>query len=68
MQEAEALLQGNEYQVLSAPVLSLAEQSACSANDCEFVHLARELDLPLITSDKQVLRSFPKIAVSMATF
>ncbi|HEX8453726.1 MAG TPA: type II toxin-antitoxin system VapC family toxin [Longimicrobium sp.] len=68
VQEAEALLHGNEYQVESAPVLRLAEQSECSAYDCEFVHLAQELSLPLVTSDKRVLRAFPTVAVSMQDF
>ncbi|HEX8672316.1 MAG TPA: type II toxin-antitoxin system VapC family toxin [Longimicrobium sp.] len=68
VQEAEALLHGNEYQVESGPVLRLAEQSECSAYDCEFVHLAQELSLPLVTSDKRVLRAFPTVAVSMQEF
>ncbi len=68
MQEAEGLLQGNEYQVESAPVLRLAEQSGCSAYDCEFVHLAQDLGVPLVTSDGRVLRSFPAVAVSMTNF
>jgi len=68
VEEAEALLQGNEHQVESAPVLRLAEQSGCSAYDCEFVHLAQELGVPLVTSDQRVLRAFPSVAVSMSDF
>jgi predicted nucleic acid-binding protein len=68
VQEADGLLRGNEYQVESAPVLRLAEQSGCSAYDCEFVHLAKELSLPLVTSDKRMLREFPTVAVSMQDF
>ena len=67
-EEAESLLQGNEYQVESAPVLRLAEQSGCSAYDCEFVQLAQELGIPLVTSDKRALRAFPSVAVSMLDF
>ncbi len=67
-EEAESLLRGNEYQVESGPVLRLAEQSGCSAYDCEFVHLAQELGLPLVTSDGRVLRAFPAVAVSMADY
>ena len=68
MREAEGLLHGNEYQVESAPVLRLAEESGCSAYDCEFVQLALDLSSPLVTSDKRVLRAFPSVAVSMADF
>jgi predicted nucleic acid-binding protein len=68
MQEAEALLQGREYRVPSAPVLELAQISGCSAYDCEFVHLAQELGVPLVTSDQRVLRAFPQIAVPMHDF
>lgn len=67
-EEAESLLRGNEYQVESAAVLRLAEHSGCSAYDCEFVHLAQELGLPLVTSDGRVLRAFPAVAVSMVDF
>ncbi|HEV2132527.1 MAG TPA: type II toxin-antitoxin system VapC family toxin [Longimicrobiaceae bacterium] len=65
---AEALLRGREYQVESAPVLRLAEQSGRSAYDCEFVHLAEELQVPLVTSDRKVLGAFPNRAISMQDF
>jgi predicted nucleic acid-binding protein len=68
MNEAEALLAGREYEVPSAPVLELAQASECSAYDCEFVHLARELGVKLVTSDKRVLRAFPGTALSPQAF
>ncbi|HEX2201756.1 MAG TPA: type II toxin-antitoxin system VapC family toxin [Longimicrobium sp.] len=68
MREAEALLHGNEYQVESDPVLALADQSGRSAYDCEFVHLAQDLGVQLVTADRQVLRSFPSVAISMEDF
>jgi predicted nucleic acid-binding protein len=68
MGEAEDLLRGREYQVPSAPVLALSQQSGCTAYDCEFVYLARELHVPLVTSDKALLEAFPRIAVSMVAF
>lgn len=68
MEEAEALLHGNEYEVKSAPVLTLAAQSGRSAYDCEFINLAQLLGVHLVTSDGQLLRAFPGIAVSMADF
>ena len=58
-ERAENLLRGKEYQVTSAMVLTLAKQSGCSAYDCEFVALARDLDAPLVTADKALLKAFP---------
>jgi len=66
--EAEALLHGREYQVPSAPVLVLSNESGCTAYDCEFVYVAKELGVPLVTSNKRVIRAFPEIAVPIAEF
>lgn len=49
-------------------VLRLALESGCSAYDCEFVWLARAINVPLVTADRRVLESFAGIAVSMETF
>jgi len=46
-------------------VLRLAVGSGCWTYDAEYVWLARELDVPLITEDQKVLRAFPDIAVSL---
>lgn len=62
---AECLLQGNEYAVASAPVLALAADSGCSAYDCEFIALARDLDVPLVTVDKKLLKAFPESTLSL---
>lgn len=67
-EEAQSQLLDKEYMVPSSVVLPLAESSNCSAYDCEFVALARELALPLVTSDKAILRAFPKVAQSPRAF
>ena len=64
MNEAEALLSGREYEVSSAPVLELAPQSGCRACGGEFVHLAQDRAVRVVTSDKKVLRTFPHLTVS----
>jgi predicted nucleic acid-binding protein len=64
--EAEILLNGFEYEIPSLDVLGLVEKSICSAYDCEFVALAKRLNTKLVTADKQILKQFPKIAVSLA--
>ena len=58
--EAEILMTGNEYQTNSLEVLKLASASQCSAYACEFVALARHLQVKLITQDKQILTQFPQ--------
>ena len=65
---AEELLAGREHLLKSDQILRLVERSKCSAYDCEFVALALELRVPLITSDKQILRDFPKTALSPEAF
>jgi len=66
--EAERWLNGHEYSVVSRQVLALASRSGCSAYDCEFVVLAQDLEVPLVTNDRQILKAFPTIAVSPSAF
>jgi predicted nucleic acid-binding protein len=65
MEEAINLMIGQEYEVVSSRVLNLAARNSCSAYDCEFVALAQDLGVPLVTVDKQVFEQFPDIAVSL---
>lgn len=66
--DAERLLAGSEYSVASSSILQLALRSGCSAYDCEFVSLALDLEVRLITTDRQVLKAFPDTAVSPEDF
>lgn len=61
-------LGAHEYSVPTERVLKLALMSDCTAYDCEYVALAFDLSVPLVTADKQVLKTFPKIAVSLEKF
>lgn len=65
---AERLMMGNELHLLLGDILPLAASSSCSAYDCEFVALAKELGVPLVTADKQILHDFPETAVSPQQF
>ena len=60
--EAEALLSANEHVVDSTDVLKLVRGSDCSAYDCEFVALAKSLNVLLYTMDAKLLRAFPETA------
>ena len=62
--EAEREMAGREYTVVSHRVLQLADRSGCSTYDCEFVSLAEDLNVPLVTVDRQVLQAFPSTAVA----
>ncbi|HEV2492323.1 MAG TPA: type II toxin-antitoxin system VapC family toxin [Terriglobia bacterium] len=68
MQAAETLMGLQEFAVASTRVLTLAAGSGCSAYDCEFVSLAEDLGVPLVTSDQQVLKKFKRTAISPPTF
>lgn len=68
MAAAEARMSGFEYEVHSPDVLRMAAESGCSAYDCEFVVLAQRLGVQFVTSDRQVLVSFPDGAVSPKQF
>ncbi|WP_420641638.1 type II toxin-antitoxin system VapC family toxin [Candidatus Leptofilum sp.] len=65
---AEKMMIGNELHLLPNDIFPFAASSSCSAYDCEFVALAKELGVPLVTADKQILREFPETAVSPQQF
>lgn len=68
MERAAAQLAGYEYKVPSRPVMQLVACSKCTAYDCEFVTVAEDLGVPLVTSDKLILQEFPDVAISLTDF
>ena len=64
--EAESLMDADEYDVTSEDVLPLVRDSNCSAYDCEYIALALELETRLVTADRQLLRAFPALTVSLS--
>jgi predicted nucleic acid-binding protein len=63
---AELLVEEREFQPAGEHVLRLAEASGCSAYDCEFVAVARDLGVPLVTFDREVIQAFPNVALHPA--
>jgi predicted nucleic acid-binding protein len=65
---AQKDLGANEYSVPAERILKLVLASDCTAYDCEYVALAQDLGVPLVTTERQVLRAFPKTAMSLEKF
>jgi predicted nucleic acid-binding protein len=68
MNRAEGLMKDSGYQMDSSRVLRLAADSGCTAYDCEFVALALDLGIPLVTSDRALIEKFKHNVVSMKSF
>jgi len=64
----EKIVQTYNIPLDSNEVLDLAFASKCSAYDCEFVALAKKLNVPLVTADRQILKAFPETALSLKSF
>ena len=68
MEHAEQLMGGKDRDSASYRILRLAADSGCSAYDCEFVALAQDLGVPLVTADRALIEKFKPTVVSMKTF
>jgi predicted nucleic acid-binding protein len=66
MRTAESWMQTMD--VHSEAVLALANASSCSAYDCEYVALAEDLDVPLVTYDRRLQAAFPDRAFTPTGF
>ncbi|MCH8548485.1 MAG: type II toxin-antitoxin system VapC family toxin [Balneolaceae bacterium] len=62
IREAEELMQTQTYEVNSTRVLQLVNNSSCSSYDCEFVALATDLGVQMVTFDQKICSEFPDIA------
>ena len=59
----EADMEERTYDVTTEAVLRLVDETGHSAYDCEYVALAQQLGVSLITGDQQVVDRFPDTAV-----
>ncbi|MDK3158031.1 type II toxin-antitoxin system VapC family toxin [Kamptonema cortianum] len=62
MDQAEEIWSGREYTVPHSDILELTHQHKITAYEAEFVVLATQLGVTLITFDKDVRKTFPRIA------
>ena len=68
MKEAEGILGDRDYEVTSEMVLALTERHPVSAYDAEYVSLAVDLGVSLMTDDEKILKEFEGIAISSEDF
>ena len=68
MEKAQMLIASHEHIPPSEKVMEYAFKGGCTVYDCEYVVLAHDFKVPLITTDAQILHAFPKIAVSPVKF
>ena len=67
-EKAENDMRGNEFDVLTTDVLKLVDQTGHSSYDCEYVALARSLNLQLVTGDQRLAQAFPDCGVLLEDF
>ncbi|MCP4896040.1 MAG: type II toxin-antitoxin system VapC family toxin, partial [bacterium] len=65
LSNAEEAMDGSEFHVPAAEVLRTAIASNCTAYDSEFVVLAQDLGVKLVTLDRAILQAFPDLAVPL---
>ena len=68
LEGAETQLAGHEFLIPSPLVMQMVAGSNCSAYDCEYVALAQDLNIMLVSSDKQILGQFPGLTISLKDF
>jgi predicted nucleic acid-binding protein len=58
----------NQAEPDAALVLEKSRTTRLTAYDAEYVTLAEQLGIPLVTSDKDILKAFPKLALTPEAF
>ncbi|MFH0880231.1 MAG: type II toxin-antitoxin system VapC family toxin [Lentisphaerota bacterium] len=68
IEKAESLLRNREYAVPSDKVLEMANRHHITACDAEFVVLAKQFAVPLLTFDGPLRKACPEIAMDPEKF
>lgn len=67
-QRVSDILLENESDPSPAKVIDLVAQHGITAYDGQFIALAMEMGVPLVTQDRELQGKFPRVAVSMDDF
>lgn len=65
---ALATLSVRAHHLTDAEVFAVLQSTPLSAYDAEYVALARRLGCKLVTTDREVLQSFPQLAVRLSEY
>ena len=68
MLDANQTLEQRQVTPSADAILELIAESKCISYDCEFVALARQLNITLVTADKQLRNQFPELTTSLEKF
>lgn len=68
MRDALLVMESREVEPSSEKILELVANSKCTAYDAEFIVLASQIGVKLVTADKQLLDLFPEVAISLENF
>lgn len=68
MKDPLMVMEGRQVEPSSEKILELLANTQCTAYDGEFIALAYQIGIPLITADKQLLNQFPDVAISLEKF
>jgi predicted nucleic acid-binding protein len=65
---ARMSVQVSDMAIDELSIFNLCMNSECSSYDMEYVALAMELGLTLVTADQKIIRAFPDVAVNLTTY
>ncbi|GHB96804.1 type II toxin-antitoxin system VapC family toxin [Cerasicoccus arenae] len=68
LRAAEDKMHPRQYNIDSNAVLDLAVQTGLSAYQCEYLALAQDLNLPLVTTQNDLVKAAPKLAISLQDY
>ncbi len=68
MEDAMLTLENRQVLPSFEKILELISESDCTAYDCEFIALAEQLGVLLVTADRQLLIRFPNSTISLEEF